>query len=187
MNHIHHILINATLAFGLVLACPGPGKANLANYCLNGKVMPFQNTIEASFRDTVPVLEQETFDRPFGAAEYTPHASNPFAEKEAAPSKIIPTFKIEVDTSFSQVQKIPKEYSGFKIEIKASPEPLPSGHDIFFQHGNLVVDHLENGVYSYLVGNFRSADEANAFLLDFLAKRYPEAKVVEYGEGGRLY
>lgn len=187
MNHIHYSFVYVTLALGLVLASPGQGKANLANYSRNAKGMPLQNAIGLHSRDTVPVAERENFDRPFGAPEYTPHAPNPFAEGDAAPSKIIPAFKIEVDTSFSQVQKIPKEYKGFKIEIKATPEPLPSGHDIFFQHGNLAVDHLENGNYSYLLGNFSTADEANAFLVDFLIKRYPEARVVEYGEGGRSY
>ncbi len=186
MKHTDYPFAYVTLLLWPVLLFSMPGKGNLANYGRNAKEFSFHLKTAYIRADTIPVEERESFDRPFGAVDYTPHNPNPFSGQEEEPSKIIPEVPVEVDTSFSQVQKIPEEYSGFKIEIMTAGEPLPSSHDIFFQHGNLAVDRLRNGTYSYVLGDFQSLDEANAFLLDFLIGRYPEAKVVEYESGGRL-
>ena len=187
MKHTPSRFAYVTRLLWVVLLLPGFAEANLANYCRNDKGISLQLEIVLSTWDTLPAKEEENFDTPFGGSDYTPHNPDPFSQQEATPSKIMPTLKIAVDTSFSQVHKIPKEYSGFKIEIKSTPEPLPSSHDIFFQHGKLVVDRLQNGTYSYLLGNFQTADEASVFLQDFLIKRYANARVVEYESGKRLY
>ncbi len=177
----------ATLFFMAVLLCPRPGFGNLANYSRINKSTPVQTGLLAGLRDTIPPPAGEDFDTPFGKSRYTPENPDPFSTKEAPPSMVIPTFKVDIDTSFVHAQKLPVQYSGFKIEIQTAKEPLPSSHDIFFQHGKLVEDQLQDGTYSYLLGDFPTADEANAFMLDFLINRYPKARVVEYDGGGRLY
>lgn len=183
MKLIHYTPPLVTLFVLAVLLCPRQGFGNLANYPRIIKSMPFPSGL----KDTIPPQAGEDFDTPFGKSRYTPENPDPFSTKEAPPSMVIPIFKVDIDTSFSHARKLPGQYSGFKIEIQTAKEPLPSSHDIFFQHGKLVEDQLQDGTYSYLLGDFQAADEAAAFMLDFLIKRYPKARVVEYDGGSRLY
>ncbi|MCB9275979.1 MAG: hypothetical protein H6564_18175 [Lewinellaceae bacterium] len=133
--------------------------------------------------DTIPAGED--FDAPLNGSRYTPYDPNPFAHKEDAP-KVIPIVPIEVDQSFSQVKKLPADFMGFRIEIMATDAPLPENHDIFFQHGNLVMEKLGDHAYSYTIGSFENAADANSFMDNFLKQRYPAARLIEYQEGKRV-
>lgn len=163
---------------------PGFGHGNLENYPHITKVVgevPADKFLHPA--DTIPV--REDFDAPLTGARYTPYDPNPFGNKADAP-KVIPIVPIEVDQSFSQVKKLPADFTGFRIEIMATEEPLPENHDIFFQHGNLALEKLGEKAYSYTLGQFPSAGEAGEFMAAFLQQRYPNARVIEYLEGKRL-
>ena len=187
MKHTPSTFAYLTLLLWVVLLLPGLGKANLANYCRNDKGTSLQLKIVLNSRDTIPPQEEENFDSPFGAPEYQPYNPDPFADKKESPSKIIQAQKVEVEDHKPRLYKVPESYTGFKIEIKKAPKPLSASHDIFFQHGNLFAEKLQDESISYMLGAFSNADEANLFLSDFLIKRYPEARVVEYKAGSRLY
>lgn len=144
----------------------------------------------ASFTAASPALDtlpDEGFGEPIEVTRESSQARSPFREKKVEPSKVIREQSITVDTSYVQVADIPKSYTGFKIEILNTEEPLPAAHDIFFHHGNLSLEELGKKEFSYTLGSFTSRDEAMVFMQDFLLKRYPEAKVVEYEAGERLY
>jgi len=134
--------------------------------------------------DTLP---DEGFGEPVEISRESNQQPNPFGEKGVEASKVITEQSITVDTTYVQVAEIPKTYTGFKIEILNTAEPLPAEHDIFFHHGNLTMEEVGKKEYSYTLGAFGSRDEATVFMQDFLLQRYPEAKVVEYEEGERLY
>lgn len=166
-----------------VLLQPCFGGSNLENY---PHITKIGEEVPADYfhpADTIPVGED--FDAPLSGARFTPYDSNPFDGKSSSP-KVIPIIPIEVDNSYSQVQKIPQDFTGFRIEIMAVEEPLPDSHDIFFQHGNLTVEKLNEKAYSYTLGNFSNAAEATDFMANFLQQRYPKARVVEYEQGKRI-
>ena len=80
---------------------------------------------------------------------------------------------------------MPSDFTGYKIEIKNTAKPLSASNDIFFQHGKLYAEKMEDGSISYLLGDFDNAEAAGSFMSDFLARRYPDAKVIEYNNGNR--
>ncbi len=172
--------ITPILALVLLIAGLAPGK--LGNYGKNTKSRQLASAPSAILADTIP----EEFDQPLGAPRFTPYDPSPFPEEEAS-RKVIPEAAIEVDTAFTQVREIEKDYTGFKIEITSSEEPLPDSHDIFFQHGNLSMQMLPDSTYSYLLGDFEKVDQASIFMQDFLLQRYPKAQVVEFNAGERIY
>ncbi len=182
-----HLPALLTFSIGLVLLSPVFSDGNLVNYSRISKGSLLQNSFLSGRGDTIPPREKEDFDTPFGEPKYQPESPPPPSGEEEKPSMVIPALKVDIDTSFTPALKVPAEYSGFKIEIQAVKEPLPPGHDIFFQHGRLFEGRLPDGSYSYLLGDFQTAEEASAFMQDFLITRYPKAKVAEYKEGNRLY
>ena len=141
----------------------------------------FNKTLEV--RDTLP---DAGFGEPVEISRERSPIKDPFAS-ENKPSKVIQVSSIEVDTSYRQLAKIPKGFTGYKIEIQNVEKPLPSDHDIFFQHGNLAMEKVSETEYSYTLGTFNDMDTASIFMQDFLLQRYPNARVIEYQEGERLY
>jgi len=139
--------------------------------------------ISAQLRDTFP---DEYFDEPLGGREQSETSRDIFQDK-AKPNKVIPVVQLETDSTYVELNKIPEDYTGYKIEIMASEAKLPYEHDIFFQHGNLAMEMKADSTYSYLLGDFEKRRKAEDFLLDLLRDRYPEARVIEYQKGERLY
>ncbi|MCB9265698.1 MAG: hypothetical protein H6558_11770 [Lewinellaceae bacterium] len=176
-----------TLFLGLVLSTAFPGNANLPKYLGNNKIISAQFESGLIPGDTIPPKEQENFDRPFGSSDYQykPYAPDPFAENKEAPPKVLQDQKVETGDFKPRLYRVPESYSGFKIEIKKVPKPLTASNDIFFQHGKLFAEKLQDGNISYMVGDFPSEEEASVFLSDFLAQRYPDARVVRYDQGER--
>lgn len=187
MKRTCYPLAYVTLLLWPVLLFSVSGRANLVNYGRNAKEIAHLSGPLLFLPDTIPVEERENFDKAFGSSEYQyqPHSPVPFAEKENTEPMIFQPQKVEVGDFQPRLYKVPDAYSGFKIEIMRAREPLPASHDIFFQHGKLFAEKLQNNTLSYMLGDFPSADEANAFLSGFLAQRYPDAQVVEYREGER--
>jgi hypothetical protein len=132
--------------------------------------------------DTIP---DAGFGEPIEVSREAVNIDNPFSDKVET-SKVIPLESIQIDSTFIQLMDIPKNYSGYKIEILTTDEPLPSDHDIFYQHGKICLEKMPNNKYSYTLGRFESMDDATVFLQDFLVQRYPNAQIVSYENGERI-
>lgn len=140
------------------------------------------NELHYTVLDTIP---DAGFGEPIEVSREAVNRDNPFSDKGQV-SKVIPLESVPLDSTFIQLMDIPKNYSGFKIEILTTDEPLPSNHDIFYQHGKICLEKMGNNKYAYTLGRFDNADDATIFLQDFLEQRYPKAKVVEYEKGERI-
>lgn len=82
--------------------------------------------------------------------------------------------------------ELPEKFTGFKIELlKVQDEPLPDDDDIFFRHGNVVEEMINETEYAYSIGNFKSEEEATEFMELFLADLYPDSRVISYENGIR--
>lgn len=133
-------------------------------------------------KDTVP--DREDFDRPLSGSNVKPWEAELFKPSEDAP-KVIPVVSVET-APITSTSKLPKDFEGFKVEILSSPEALPEDHAIFFQHGNILMEKLANGTYSYLIGDFKNLADTEAFIAQFLIEKYPKARPVEYEAGERI-
>jgi hypothetical protein len=136
---------------------------------------------------TADTLPDESFDEPFEKTSPASDRRNPLLVQEADSSKVIPIVSLPVDTTAVQLKAIPKDYTGFKIELMSAQTELPPGHDLFFQHGNLSMEMLSDSTYSYTLGQFQERPKAERFMYNLLIDRYPDARVVEYEKGERSY
>lgn len=80
---------------------------------------------------------------------------------------------------------IPKEYTGFRIEIMVTDSLVPETDDLFFRHGNIMLEPLNSNRFAYTVGDFRDAEAATSFLQQFILPKYSEASVIQYKDGKR--
>lgn len=86
-----------------------------------------------------------------------------------------------------KIISLPKEYTGFKIQLlKVEEEPLPDDDVIFFRHGNVVEEEVDEKNFAYLIGNFKTEVEAEQFMENFLEGLYTDAIIVEYKMGRRI-
>jgi outer membrane protein OmpA-like peptidoglycan-associated protein len=89
--------------------------------------------------------------------------------------------------NYNQAPKpLPLNYSGYKIQIVISTYELPLSHEIFSNHGNLLLEETKSGTYAYLLGSFKDEAESSDFLKNVLISRYPNARVVQYLNGKRV-
>ncbi|HFC00160.1 MAG TPA: OmpA family protein [Phaeodactylibacter sp.] len=91
-----------------------------------------------------------------------------------------------VATPSIQLQKVPKDYTGFKVQVLVSNSELPHSHRLFSQHGNLTMEETKSGGFAYLLGEFAEKKDAEAFLKNIITPRYPNAKVIDYFKGKRV-
>ena len=154
------------------------GHTNTSGIYIDGDALKMFNPL-----DTLP---DAGFGEPIEVTREPEKGFDPF-NQENQQSKVIQEQSVPLDTSYFQLAKIPKSYTGFKIEIMNSAEPLPKEHDIFYQHGNLTMEKISDTKYSYTLGEFKDNETAILFLQDFLIQRYPKAQVIEYVEGERLF
>ena len=81
---------------------------------------------------------------------------------------------------------LPENFTGYKVEIvKVKEQPLPDDDIIFFRHGNVVEEMLDETTFAYSIGQFGTEMAANEFMETFLLELYPEARVVSYEKGQR--
>ncbi len=84
-----------------------------------------------------------------------------------------------------RTKNLPLNYTGYKIEFYTTLSALSATHKIFNRHGNIVLERKENGLYSYLLGDFMDKGSAETFLQETLLNRYPTATLIEYKNGQR--
>jgi hypothetical protein len=80
---------------------------------------------------------------------------------------------------------IPKEYTGYRIEIMLTDSLIPENDDFFFRHGNIMLEPLSSNQFSYTIGDFQESDSATNFLQQFILPTYKEAQVIGYKDGRR--
>jgi hypothetical protein len=82
-------------------------------------------------------------------------------------------------------RKLPTFFDGFAVELTTSDLPLRRDYPLFEQFGNVLVDQLDEGGFSYLITGFRSEKAAKTILKEMIQHRAPEATVVHYNKGKR--
>ncbi len=82
-------------------------------------------------------------------------------------------------------KKLSSFYSGYVIELTTSDLPLRRDYFLFEKFGNVLVDQLEEGGFSYVIQGFRNEKSAQAFLDNIVIHNAPEAKLVQYNKGER--
>lgn len=94
--------------------------------------------------------------------------------------------KVNTGNGLRKANDLPSSYSGFKVEFFTSPYELPSSHEIFSRHGNIMKEQRKDGSYAYLLGDFKAETNAYNFLNSIIKERYPSARVIEYVSGRRI-
>ena len=105
---------------------------------------------------------------------------------EAGSMRVIPERPIKTAFYNRAPKKLPKDYTGYKIQIARSVSELPISHKIFSRHGNLVIEETKRGDYAYLLGDFKDKALAEDFMNNVLSSRYADARVVTYVDGRRV-
>ncbi len=117
----------------------------------------------------------------------SPESTTPEQYEVQKTPQIIQEKELTVVNENAIVKFVPKDYSGFKIQIAQTEEgPLPETADIFFRHGNIIAAE-SNGGYSYFIGDFQEEQQAQQFLDRHISKLYPKARVSKFEDGRRLY
>lgn len=94
--------------------------------------------------------------------------------------------KVNTSTGIRKASKLPASYSGYKVEFMTSPAELPGSHSIFSKHGNIFKEQRKDGSYAYLLGDFKTENNANNFLTSIMKERYPSARVIKFENGRRM-
>ena len=92
----------------------------------------------------------------------------------------------KIPNYFRHHRKLPVTYSGLVVELTTADLPLKRNHPLFKQFGNVHYDKLESGAYAYcILTNFSNRKTAVQYVNSIIARRAPEARVVEYIRGRR--
>ncbi len=101
-------------------------------------------------------------------------------------SKIIEEQKVATNAVSLKLKPIATNFKGYSVEIVSAASKLPNSHALFTQYGNLLLEETKDGKFAYLIGEFDSKKDANAFLNNIILPRYPKANIVEYMNGRRV-
>ncbi len=82
---------------------------------------------------------------------------------------------------------LPEAYSGWRIEIVATDTLLTDTSEVFFRHGNVVMETLPNNRFSYTIGDFQSEAAATEFMKRFILPIYTEPAIIRYEQGQRKW
>lgn len=204
-------LINAVIAYGIdtkkispSVNPDGVALTNLVNEndvyaeVTNATRLVDENYVDATDKELMKIQPIPTnYQSPIRIDQSAPRSGpkvnqdlpNPYDQK--ATSKIIipePEFgetMVAAAQNNPRTYTLPLNYIGYKIEFYTTLSALPATHKIFNRHGNIVLERKENGLYSYLLGNFSDKQLAETFLQETLLNRYPTATLVSYENGQR--
>ena len=106
---------------------------------------------------------------------------------ETAPTggMIIPDEALVGNLPNDRLQLLPRNYSGFKVQIMITPDVLQPTHAIFVQHGSVTIERAANGQSAYLLGDFQNMKDAEWFMANVIGDRYPGAEIVKFENGSR--
>jgi hypothetical protein len=129
--------------------------------------------------------QSDAFDRPL-----TPQSGEERLETRANSSRSVRGGSADAELKIRKsddypAKDIPKEYTGYRIEILVTDSLLAQQHEVFFRHGNIGLESLASNQFAYTVGDFQDAESATRFLQQFILPRYNEARIVSYQNGKR--
>ncbi|MEM6321203.1 MAG: OmpA family protein [Bacteroidota bacterium] len=146
-----------------------------------------RETIPAAYEPTTKISDARISTTPRNNRDIpTIYGQNEDEKIQAAAAPKIGETVVATATTSARTRPISTTFTGYKIEFKTAFQELPANHEIFSRHGNIVMQQLPNGMYSYLLGNFSSDQEAATFLEEALRNRYPDARLVYFQNGRRM-
>lgn len=87
---------------------------------------------------------------------------------------------------FRKHRKMPSFFSGYAIELISSETALNRDFPLFEKFGNVHVQTLERGGFSYLIKGFRNKKACLTFLNKVVLHQAPKAKMFKYKGGERV-
>ncbi len=85
-------------------------------------------------------------------------------------------------------KKLSVTYDGYAIELTTADFPLNRDYHLFEQFGKVYYDRVEGKGYSYLIiADFSSKKAIEQYLKTVIIHKAPEAKLVEYKKGKRIF
>ena len=115
--------------------------------------------------------------------EETPTFFTASAEVELTPKGDV--FE-EIPSYFRHHKMLDENYSGYVIELLQSENKLKRNFPLFERFGNIHVQQLENGTYSYcIIANFKKSNSLKIFVNEVIIPHAPEAKAWKYKRGKR--
>ena len=92
----------------------------------------------------------------------------------------------EIPSYFRHHKSLESDFTGFVIELLESDVKLERNFPLFERFGNIHVQQLENGKYSYFIKtNFKKSSSIKIFVNEVIIPRVPEAKALKYKNGKR--
>ena len=110
---------------------------------------------------------------------FTASAEDTFTPKGKEKEEGIPSY-------YRQHKMLPEKFSGYVIELLQSSTKLERDYPLFKRFGNIKIDHLGNGNYSYcIIANFKKQSRVKIFANEVIVPYAPDAKVWKYKRGKR--
>ncbi len=125
--------------------------------------------------------QQEQFDRPLETKNHVSQPSQSAIRTANTALEVRPT-----QPESYPAKSLPEGYTGFRIEIIVSDTLLPDTSEVFFQHGNIIMEIMPDNHYHYTIGDFQEEVAAKNFMQQFITPRYEEPRIVRYQSGKRL-
>lgn len=97
------------------------------------------------------------------------------------------TLKTDWEDVARMAKPMQNNYTGYKVELLGSYEPLKASHAIYSQFGKVELEKTIEGAFSfyYLIGDFKDEAAAEKFMNQVIINRFPGARVVRYKKGQR--
>ena len=129
-----------------------------------------------------PVVEKPEMQKPADKKIFSGSDIESMTEKESE----LPNEEIVETVGMPTLKNLASDYTGYRVQLINANSKLPGSHQIFSQHGDLVLEETKDGTYAYLLGDFKELSDVEGFLKHIVLPRYPDAKVIQYLNGKRL-
>lgn len=137
-------------------------------------------TLVLTFSFVFAFAQSESFDRPLEKKQADSTKTDQGMVRRAVDLEI----NVQKPEGYP-AKDLPENYTGYRIEIMVTDTLLADTSEVFFRHGNVVMETLEGNQFSYTVGDFPDEVGANNFLDKFIKPNYEEPRVVQYEAGKR--
>jgi len=109
--------------------------------------------------------------------------------RESADDKLTPKgSKLEeaIPSYFRHHKQLPGNFSGYVIELLQTDEKVERNYPLFERFGNINVQQLDNGKYSYcIIVDFKSPNRVKIFAKEVILPNVPDAQALRYRKGKR--